>query len=313
MKIINLIFLIAMGVFFQRLFAEDVRFLFIAPTAETPESAPIIKGLHDGAKEYLRTSKQGYSLQTVYAANNEECVDVLKRAYLEGFKNIAILPAQKPDSNLCSQIANLAKQNLNIILLGKFAESTDAKLLIKDDYTQLGKKLSEAVKPFENAVGLSTLVFKSTDYPYALDEKVSQDLLSNFKNCVQNDIVLYSLYEAQNKTHLQRLDNYVLLFLSPAPIANAKHFMPSRNRLFAICLGASPQTAVLLKKSQLDMCVSPDYYGYGYIAARELIYADIGKSAAQKEFLLPLKIYTKKNADEYKNEWGKFIQEDSSL
>ncbi len=318
MKSTVAIVVFAIGLAFD-CFAQKIA--FIGDRALWQANSAIFNGAKNTAAELSKSGSKG--IEIVYLptpANEAEQIRELGRAYLDGF-SAAIIVAVEKSELLDAKISELARSGFLSATVGGGSRAglvcvgTDSKKLAAA-LKEFVAKASQKAEIFCYFSGEKERKFDITDSselsgklgwrigPEAFKDAFSGRRLSAF------ECRFYSEFAAKNSVEILRRDNYCEVFFNPSLLSDLRPIKPDGDREFIICVGALPIMEYYLQTSQIDCCISDDFYGWGVYSLRALV-EELSKPASKRAKFyksLPPIITTKENSAGFSRDWKNWLK-----
>lgn len=289
---------------------EGAGLFFLSKKGDVP-GAVALSGAKDAAEDFKKDTKKNIRITPLSYSDIKDLDTQLEKAYISGAKGVIIaidgdLPPQ--DENILnSRLKDLQKRKFTTAVIGGKNNEIDTPIKGINDEEKLISKLGEMLEPHRGKMGFQVLSFAPENNSYEFSEEISEKIADKFSEKKIRRTNLFSIYQTQHDTELERLDNYAIIFLSPEVLADAQAFKADKDRLFCAVLGARAAVIQLFQLGYIDACITPDYYGFGYAAARRVIEKAILGRDSSGIFRLPPKVYDKSNAEKFLSDWSLYL------
>jgi len=297
----------ALLLFFTGARAAEVGLVFIAESGKGAEQSAIFKGVRDACADAEKKYGKKISAKMLYPDRTATQSILLDQAFLEGARAAVICPDISAATKLAQSAQTLAKKDFYTAAVGASAANFPIKICTDEDAVL--KKIADTLLPMRAAMNFKALslspVRADEDAPFSaeLSKKIAAQICGG-----ENDTSeMFSVYAKRNAPKLAAYDNYALILLSAQILADARPLPEDPDRLCAIVLGAIAQLDAGFSKNGITLCIAPDYYGYGYVAARTALDMIFEAKTQKTEIKLPPKFYKYTDADLFKREWAEYI------
>ena len=293
------------------LFSQESAGLFFLGRRGDAPGAVALRGARDAVKDLAGETGRKIEVVSVLYTEDKGLSSLLEKAYISGAKGAIISLGAKVDgqSDLDAKIKSLGKKGFTVAVIGEGARDIHSPIKVLNDDEKLISILDTLLKPHSGAMGFQVRAFASAgdNGGYEFSEDISRKIADKFCGGEITETDFFSAYQKTNKTELERLDNYALIFLSPKILADAGGLEPDKDRLLSVVLGARASVAQLFATGQLDACITPDYYGFGYASMRRLIEDIFLSRRAEGSLVLPPKVYEKTNLKKFLDDWASYL------
>ena len=300
-------------------FAQKIA--FIADRSLWQANSAIFNGAKNTAAELSKSGGKG--IEIVYMptpANEADKIRELGRAYLEGF-SAAIIVALEKSELLDAKISELSRSGFPSAVVG--GGSLAGLVCVDTD----SKKFAAALKEFVAKASQKAEIFcyfkgeKEREFDVSDSSELARKLgwrigPDAFKDAFSGrklsafECGFYSEYAAKNSVEILRRDNYCEVFFNPSLLSDLRPIKPDGDREFIICVGALPIMEYYLQTSQIDCCISDDFYGWGVYSLRALV-EELSKPASERAKFyksLPPIITTKENSAGFSTDWRNWLK-----
>ena len=304
------LFILAIITAMPLLSQEGAGLFFLSKKGDVP-GAVALSGAKDAAEDFRKDTKKDIKITPHSYSDVNELGTLLERAYISGAKGAIItidgdLPLADEDI-LNARLKDLQKRKFTIAVIGGKNNEIDTPIKGINDEEELLSKLGKMIGQYSERMGFQALSFAPENNTYEFSEEISKKIADKFSGGKIRRASLFSIYQAQHDRELERQDNYALIFLSPELLADAHAFKADKDRLFSVVLGARAAVIQLFQLGYIDACITPDYYGFGYAAARRVIERAILERDSLGVFRLPPKVYDKSNTKKFLSDWSLYL------
>lgn len=313
------------ALFCQQTFAqtETVKIAYLTNGIEDASNSAVACGAKDAFKEMSSKYGVNFELKFIDERGGEARANRLAALCFENYSGAIIRPA-KDDAQLAEKVLELSKFGfISSCVESDFGSESGRISFVSTDKEKFLETLRKTIA-FLYTPNTDLLCFFKTDgEPFTIKEN-SEELksllrqgysLNDFKGLFPRPplrmeaVKFFSTWAKQNKIDLERIDSHAIIFANPELIADMQPLPADGDRKFTVCIGASPQLCFYLENKQLDAVIYDDYYGWGYICARNIAekICDPKKFKASEKMLLPLTA-TKRNPSEFSENWKNWLK-----